>query len=139
MKFRLSIVALTALLWIPAQGQAQAVQTQQVEIPQKNGMDLVAPPETGETRTCLPLSQIRRIQTVDDQTLLFHMRGRTKYVNHLAQTCNGLKRNSFIHRTPMNSYCSMDIITVADMISGMQLGSCPLGKFERVMDASVLE
>jgi len=139
MKFRPSMLALTVLLWMPIHDQAQAEQPQEIDAAQKSATDLIAPPETAETRHCLPISQIRRIQTVDDQTLLFHMRGSAKYVNHLAQTCYGLKRNSFVHRTPMNSYCNMDIITVVDMVSGMQLGSCTLGKFEKVMDASVLE
>lgn len=127
MKFTLSILAMTALL-LESAGTVQAQQD--------SAMQRIGQPGATEARDCLPISQIRRIQTVDDNTLLFHMRGSAKYVNHLPQTCHGLKRHSFVHRTPMNSYCSMDIITVVDMMSGMQLGSCALGKFETVMDAS---
>lgn len=130
MKTCLPIFALTALALI-ATGTATAQQDRAI--------DRIPQPEPSETRTCLPILQIRRIETVDDQTLLFHMRGSKKYVNHLPRTCHGLKRNSFIHRTPVNSYCNMDIITVVDMFTGMQFGSCPLGKFEEVMDASILE
>lgn len=130
MNVYLPVLVLTALAWMPG-GMVMAQQ--------ERAIDRIPLPEPSETRTCLPISQIRRIETVDDQTLLFHMRGSKKYVNHLPRTCHGLKRNSFIHRTPMNSYCNMDIITVIDMFTGMQFGSCPLGKFEEVMDASALE
>lgn len=126
----LPILALAALATVPRS---------MVVAQQDSAIDRIPQPESSETRTCLPISQIRRIETVDDQTLLFHMRGSKKYVNHLPRTCHGLKRNSFIHRTPMNSYCNMDIITVVDMFTGMQFGSCPLGKFEEIRDASAIE
>lgn len=125
MNVYLPILALAAMALIPG-GMPRAQQD--------SAIDRIPQPGPSETRNCLPISQIRRIETVDDQTLLFHMRGSKKYVNHLPQTCHGLKRNSFIHRTPMNSYCNMDIITVIDMFTGMQFGSCPLGKFEEVME-----
>lgn len=112
---------LIPVLTLPAQAQ------------QDNAMDRIAPPEQPEERNCLSKSHIRSIKTVDDDTLLFHMRGSKKYVNRLPRTCQGLTRYSLVHRTPMNSYCSMDIITVMDMQTGIQMGSCTLGSFEAVI------
>lgn len=81
---------LIPVLTLPAQAQ------------QDNAMDRIAPPEQPEERNCLSKSHIRSIKTVDDDTLLFHMRGSKKYVNHLPRTCQGLTRYSLVHRTPMN-------------------------------------
>ncbi|PLW82048.1 hypothetical protein CWI75_13275 [Kineobactrum sediminis] len=83
-----------------------------------------------ETRQCLPMSHIDRIEVVDDQTLIFHMHGKTDYINHLPYKCHGLKHNAILHETSLNSYCSLDIISVVDTTIGMRMGSCPLGKFE---------
>lgn len=106
---------------------------------QEDAMERVSQPEEAETRNCLPISHIRRIETVDNQTLVFHMRGKDKYVNHLPYRCSGLKRNSFIHETSLNSYCDLDIISVVDLRIGMRMGSCPLGKFEKVPGAEQLD
>lgn len=81
-------------------------------------------------RRCLSISRIDRIEKVDDQTLVFHMHGNEKYINHLPYRCHGLKHNSFLHETSLNSYCDLDIISVVDTSLGMRLGSCPLGPFE---------
>lgn len=104
-----------------------------------DAMDRVSTPESAETRHCLPMSHIRRIETVDDRTLIFHMHGKDKYVNHLPYRCPGLKRNSFIHETSLNSYCDLDIISVVDLRVGMRMGSCPLGKFEKVTGQTARE
>lgn len=79
---------------------------------------------------CLSMSNIKEIKVVDDHTLVFHMQGGKKYINHLPNKCSGLKSNSFVHETSLNNYCDLDIITVLDTRIGMRLGSCPLGKFE---------
>lgn len=86
----------------------------------------------GEARNrhCLSISRIDRIEKVNDQTLIFHMHGDEKYINHLPYRCSGLKRNTFLHETSMNSYCDLDTISIIDTSLGMRLGSCPLGPFE---------
>lgn len=86
------------------------------------------------SRHCLSLSQIKRIEIIDDQTLKFHMRGGgPDYLNHLPYRCPGLKhRGAFMHATSTSNYCDLDIITQIDTSIGMRLGSCPLGNFEAV-------
>jgi hypothetical protein len=118
----------TAPVWSQTPSPLEAGETE-------SGMDRIAPAEDAETRRCLPRSQIRRIETVDDRTLIFHMRDRSQYVNHLPYRCAGLKNNSFIHETSLNAYCDLDIISVVDMRIGMRLGSCPLGPFEKIEPA----
>lgn len=89
--------------------------------------------ESGDRR-CLPISHIRNVEIVDDNTLYFHMRGgQHDYINHLPHRCAGLKsRGTFMHSTSTNNYCDLDMITVVDTSLGMRLGSCPLGRFETV-------
>lgn len=123
-----------ALIMLTVLAPSRAVMAQE-----ESAMDRVEEPEAAETRNCLPMSQIRRIETVDDQTLLFHMHGDRKYVNHLPYRCPGLKQNSFVHETSMNSYCDLDIISVVDLTIGMRMGSCPLGEFEKVEGPLELE
>jgi len=87
--------------------------------------------ESASDRRCIPISHIRRIEVVDDQTLLFHTRGMANYLNRLPHPCRGLKsRGTFMHSTSTNNYCDLDVITQIDTSLGMRLGSCPLGRFE---------
>lgn len=83
-----------------------------------------------KTRDCLPMTQIDRIEVVDDRTLLFHMHGDDHYVNKLPYRCPGLETEPFIHETSLNQYCDLDTITVYNASVGMRMGSCPLGEFE---------
>lgn len=80
---------------------------------------------------CLSMSRIDRVEIIDDETLLFHMTGKKKYVNHLPYKCHGLKsEGTFLHETSLQSYCDLDTISVLDTSIGMRLGSCPLGEFK---------
>jgi hypothetical protein len=78
---------------------------------------------------CLPLNSIKKMEIVDDQTILFHMRGGDVWINRLPHRCPGLRRNTPIkYRTSLNRLCDLDIITVLDF--DMRPGaSCGLGKF----------
>lgn len=95
--------------------------------------DTVSGAEAGDRR-CLPISHIRRIEIIDDNTLHFHMRGdQHDYLNRLPHRCSGLKSHgTFMHSTSTSNYCDLDTITVLDTSLGMRLGSCPLGRFETV-------
>lgn len=84
-----------------------------------------------QSRHCLPISHLKRIEIVDNQSLIFHMNNKIRYINKLPFKCSGLKsRGTFLHETSLASYCDLDTITVIDASLGMRLGSCPLGKFE---------
>jgi len=91
-------------------------------------LDLVSgPPEQ-----CVSLSRIDHTEVVDNQNILFHMRGGKIYRNHLPYTCSGLKiSNTFMYRTSLNQLCNVDIITVLDNIGFgySPRNSCGLGHF----------
>lgn len=87
---------------------------------------------TGEVKRCISLNRIQNTRVLDDQTILFKMRGRKHYVNRLSHACPSLKREErFMYKTSIGQLCSIDIITVLDSF-GRSWASCGLGKFEEI-------
>lgn len=91
----------------------------------------VASPEQADeasTRRCLPIGSIRSTRVLDDQTIVFVMRGKPDYVNKLPNRCPGLGfYKSFGYATGLSSVCDLDIITVIE--SNRRGASCGLGAF----------
>ena len=90
---------------------------------------------TGELEHCIGLQLIRQTRILDDQTILIEVSNRTAYLNELPQKCPLLKSmDAYLHQTSINQMCDLDLITVIDTTTGHQLGSCMLGKFERLTE-----
>jgi hypothetical protein len=83
---------------------------------------------------CVVVSNIRQTVVLDDQTILFYMRGGKKdvYRNYLTHECPNLGREGrFAYEVRMNQICNIDLITVIQQF-GPQLGpgfTCRLGDF----------
>lgn len=94
---------------------------------------LAADEATDETaERCVALSRISNTEVVDDQNILFHMRGGDIFVNRLPYRCPGLRRDRIImYRTSVQQLCDLDVITVLDNTGfGFTPGpSCGLGRF----------
>lgn len=88
---------------------------------------------------CILASSIRETEAVDDQNLLFFMRDRTVYRNHLPRKCPGLEReNRFSYKLEgTRRLCSINTITIIEdgFFGGGGLGglrdgfTCRLGEF----------
>jgi hypothetical protein len=81
---------------------------------------------------CIPLSLIDSTDAIDDQNIIFHMRGRKAYRSHLPRKCPGLAREDrFQYETRGGRLCSIDTITVLERFGvGFQRGfTCRLGEF----------
>lgn len=81
---------------------------------------------------CVIVSSIDETEAVDDQNILFRMRGNKVYRNHLPRKCPGLKReNRFMYETRGGRLCSIDTITVLEQFGvSLQRGfTCRLGEF----------
>jgi len=92
-----------------------------------------APAPAGQTETCVPLMQIDHTQILDDQNVLFFMKNRKVYKNHLPNRCAGLKSaDTFRYKTSQNQLCNVDVITVLNRAGSdyMPGPSCGLGVFE---------
>ena len=95
---------------------------------------------SGPPEQCVRLSSIDHTDVLDDQNILFYMRGKDVYLNHLPYPCAGLRVNdTFMYRTSLNQLCNVDIITVLDNIGfGFSpRNSCGLGLFYPVSKENV--
>jgi hypothetical protein len=89
-------------------------------------------------RDCIMASSIRQTEAIDDQNVLFFMRDRSVYRNHLPRKCPGLEREDrFTYKLDgTRRLCSINTITILeDGFFGGGVGSlregftCRLGEF----------
>jgi len=93
-------------------------------------------------RDCVVTQTIDKTDAVDDQNILFYMRGNKVYRNHLPRKCPGLEReNRISYETHSSRLCSIDTITVLeDFGVGMRPGfTCRLGEFVPLSPAEIEE
>ena len=102
----------------------------------KSANEVAGYEKTGEEVNCLRLSMVRDSDPVDDYMILFEVRGGAMYVNELNGRCAGLEREKrFSYRTSQAQICEGDVISVFDSF-GTYRGSCSLGAFQALADAS---
>lgn len=81
---------------------------------------------------CVRVTLIDRTEAVDDQNILFHMRGDTVYRNHLPRRCPRLEaENRIAYKVYSGRLCDSDTVTVLEQGAfGLQQGfTCSLGDF----------
>jgi hypothetical protein len=95
---------------------------------------------------CVSLARVTRTEVLDEQTILFHMRGQQNYSNYLPLECPGLdEQTRFTYRTTSGQLCNNDTITLLERGSQLRPGiTCRLGRFvpasaERVVDLTLGE
>lgn len=92
-------------------------------------------PSGERAERCVQLSRIARTEVIDDQNILFYMRGDEIYRNQLPHRCPGLRHErTFMYRTSLSQLCDVDIITVLyNHGFGFTPGaSCGLGRFQPI-------
>lgn len=78
-----------------------------------------------EVKHCIDLGWLDQSEVIDDQTILFHMKGGKIYENKLPYRCSGLKfEGGFSFATSLHQLCNTDIIRVLH-----QGTACGLGDF----------
>lgn len=93
-----------------------------------------------EGQRCLSSRPIRKTEVLDDQNILFYMRGATIYLNHLPKPCKKLAQSGrFLYRTTVARLCKSDMITILrDTGLGLSTGrSCKLGTFWGITEEDV--
>lgn len=84
---------------------------------------------TGEMENCVSTRRISSTRVIDDDTILFEMRGKKVYLNRLSHSCHGLRMSGgFSYKVSTTQLCKGEIITVLETMG--QGSSCSLGKFE---------
>ncbi len=93
-----------------------------------------------EGQQCINSRSIRRTEVLDDQNILFYIRGAAIYLNHLPKTCKRLAQDRrFMYQTSLSRLCRSDLITVLTD-SGIGIGtgrSCKLGSFYAISKEDV--
>ncbi len=89
--------------------------------------------EDDRRNICIDLARIRRTEVVDDNTILFYLRGGDVYVNELTYRCPGLGfEDGFSYTTSLTKLCSnKEIIRVLDRGT-----ACGLGTFTKIDKAT---
>ena len=85
-----------------------------------------------EARNCVDLMRVDHTYVVDDQNILFYMRGGAIYLNRLSHPVPGLDPDqAFMYRTSIGQLCRLDTVTVLERWGfGLTEGaSGTLGKF----------
>ncbi len=93
-------------------------------------------------RDCVVVQSIDKTDAVDDQNIIFYMRGNKAYRNHLPRKCPGLERENRIgYETRSSRLCAIDTITVLeDFGVGLRPGfTCRLGEFVPLSPAEIEE
>ena len=86
--------------------------------------------KTGEIENCIMVTRIDSSKVIDDNNILFEMKGKKAYLNTLPRRCSRLGfEKAFSYRLHTTQLCNVDIITVFDSGSNIQGPSCGLGKF----------
>ena len=88
--------------------------------------------DEAESERCIRTRNIRSTQIIDDQNVLFYMRGGQIYSSRLPRRCAGLRsEGKFSYKTTSSQLCDIDGITVLyDHGLGLTPGvSCRLGRF----------
>lgn len=115
-------LAITACANVPPPGRTAEAQAQLDK--------LLSGRVAGQPTQCLPSYRNNNMITVDENTILFRS-GNTLYRNDLRG--GGCARlggaYALVTRTSGSSLCSGDIAEVADLSSGISVGSCVLGDF----------
>ena len=88
-----------------------------------------------EPVNCVTVNRIRRTRIVNDNNILFYMRGGEIYRNYMPRRCPRLKKEDmFTYDVRTNSLCNVDIIYVLERFgSSLRRGpACGLGMFYAV-------
>ena len=92
---------------------------------------LLAGKVAGRSAACLPSYRAKDMVVIDDQTIAFRDGGRRVWVTNLSNSCYHLGSGHYalVTRNFSSNMCRGDIAEVADLSTGMTVGSCVLGDF----------
>ncbi len=86
---------------------------------------------TGTTKKCVRVNDIRRTKVIDNQHILFELRGGEAYLNTLPHRCPRLAvEDRFSYRVTVGQLCNVDTITVLTATPISAGATCGLGTFE---------
>ena len=93
---------------------------------------LLAGKVAGEAVSCLPSYRANDMVVIDDQTIAFREGSRRVWVANLTHSCSNLGSGHYAlvtKRSGGTGLCRGDIGQVADLTTGITVGSCVFGDF----------
>jgi len=93
---------------------------------------LLAGKVAGPAISCLPSYRANDMVVIDDETIAFRDGSRRVYVANLSHSCSNLGSGHYAlvtNRYGGSGLCRGDIGQVADLTTGMTVGSCVFGDF----------
>ena len=90
-----------------------------------------------EPTNCVTVNRIKQTDVINDNNILFYMRGGKIYRNYLPRKCPRLEReDSFTYEVRTNSLCNVDVIYVLERFGGgLRRGAgCGLGMFYEISE-----
>ena len=116
--------ALTACAAAPQPGRSARAES--------HFQQLIAGKVAGRAVSCLPNYRASDMVVIDDDTLAFRDGNRRVWVTNLQQGCSSLGSGNYALVTRNfggTGLCRGDIAEVADLVTGMTVGSCSFGDF----------
>jgi len=107
----------------------------------QNGAERVQDDLDRTPQDCIIGSRIDRTEVIDDNTIIFHMRGRGQaYVNYLPERCPNLGREErFAYERRTAQLCDDTLITVIELTGFGPGFTCRLGQFVPATEAEIEE
>lgn len=129
------IFLLPVLLW------AASLNAQDEAEPQLNDAQTIEDVVDEEAaQRCINLRRLDRSEVLNNQAIVFHMRGDDIFINRLRYRCSGLsRRDTIMFETRFNQLCNLDQVTVLNEMGGrfMRGASCGLGLFHPIDEDTV--
>lgn len=93
----------------------------------------------GKKESCIDISRMKQSRILDDQTILFEMRGGEFYINRLPVRCVSLRiAGGFSYSTSIDKLCKQDIIKVVQ--PGSAPGTtCSIGEFVEFKEKGTID
>ena len=90
--------------------------------------------KTGETESCLSLRRIDQIKPLDDRNFLIRVGRKDYYLNEVSGRCSNADgiNTRLQYKTALSQLCRNELISVVDNSTGMNIGSCGLGNFQKL-------
>jgi hypothetical protein len=93
----------------------------------------------GKKENCIDISRIKETRILDDQTILFEMRGGQFYLNRLPVRCTSLKiSGGFRYSTSIDKLCKQDTIKVVQQSSAPSF-TCSIGEFVEFKEKGTID
>lgn len=84
------------------------------------------------TANCIALDRVRSTQIISGTGIVYHMAGRTRFINRLRSGADRLAEGQImLVRSPHRLLCSGDIVYLLDGLTGSTISFVGLGAFEQ--------